>query len=103
MATYLILYRPGPAWLSDKPISEQPLMEHGGYMFELFQAGKLLQGGPFADSSGGASVIQVTDLAEAEAIVNADPAIVSGVFTCQLHPWAMVPWDEFGGGKANDA
>ena len=27
-ATYLVLYRPGPAWLTGKSVMEQPLREH---------------------------------------------------------------------------
>jgi len=34
--TYLVIYRPGPAWLVEKSISEQPLKEHGKYMLGLY-------------------------------------------------------------------
>jgi hypothetical protein len=27
-ATYLVIYRPGPAWLTGKSVMEQPLKEH---------------------------------------------------------------------------
>ena len=33
--TFLIIYRPGPAWLPGKSVSEQPLKEHGRYMLGL--------------------------------------------------------------------
>lgn len=33
--TYLVVCRPGPAWLPGKPLSEQPLQEHGKYMLSL--------------------------------------------------------------------
>jgi hypothetical protein len=33
--TFLVIYRPGPSWLVGKPISEQPLKEHGKYMLSL--------------------------------------------------------------------
>ena len=33
--TYLVLYRPGPAWLTGKSVMEQPLKEHGKYMLSL--------------------------------------------------------------------
>ena len=34
-ATYLVLYRPGPAWLTGKSVMKQPLKEHGKYMLSL--------------------------------------------------------------------
>lgn len=33
--TYLVIYRPGPAWLKGKSIFEEPLKEHGKYMLGL--------------------------------------------------------------------
>jgi hypothetical protein len=39
-ATFLVIYRPGPAWLPNKPPSEQPLLEHGRYMLSLFAKGR---------------------------------------------------------------
>ena len=35
-ATYLVIYRPGPAWLVGKSVLEQPLKEHGKYMLSLY-------------------------------------------------------------------
>src|SRR5688572_30368617 len=37
--TYLVVYRPGPSWLPGKPVTEQPLKEHGRYMIELYTKG----------------------------------------------------------------
>ena len=31
-ATYLVVYRPGPAWLTGKSVMDPPLKEHGKYM-----------------------------------------------------------------------
>ena len=38
-ATYLVIYRPGPAWLTSKSVMEQPLKEHGKYMLSLYIKG----------------------------------------------------------------
>jgi hypothetical protein len=38
-ATFLVIYRPSPAWLAGKPISEQPLKEHGTYILSLYAQG----------------------------------------------------------------
>jgi hypothetical protein len=37
--TFLVIYRPGPAWLVGKSVSEQPLKEHGKYMLSLYVKG----------------------------------------------------------------
>lgn len=33
--TYLVVYRPGTAWLTGKSAMDQPLKEHGKYMLSL--------------------------------------------------------------------
>ncbi|KAF1719913.1 YciI family protein [Pseudoxanthomonas wuyuanensis] len=93
--TYLVLYRPGPAWAAGKPIRQQPPKEHGRYMLELFKQGKLRSAGPFEDDSGAAVVLLAVDAAEAEALVAADPAVAEGVFRYQIHPWSPVPWQQY--------
>ena len=94
-ATYLVLYRPGPAWLTGKSIMEQPLKEHGKYMLSLYIKGSMKLAGPLTDNAGGAVLLEVANEAEAMAIVTNDPAVRSGVFVYELHPWKLEPWDEF--------
>ncbi|MGH8175078.1 MAG: YciI family protein [Steroidobacter sp.] len=93
-STYLVIYRPGPAWKAGARLRELPLKEHGRYMLELFKRGALRFGGGFADDSGGAAMFEAQDDVEAHAIVAADPAVTSQIFTFQLHRWALVPWSE---------
>ena len=93
--TFLVIYRPGPAWPTGKPVSQLPLKEHGNYMLSLFKQGRMKQAGPLTDDAGGAVVLEVSDQAEAEAIVAADPAVKSGLFTREMHPWAPVQWEKF--------
>lgn len=93
--TYLVIYRPGPAWLAGKLVSEQPLKEHGKYMLSLYVKGSMKLAGPLTDNAGGAVVLAVTDELEAKAIVAEDPAVKSGIFTYEMHPWKLQPWDEF--------
>jgi len=91
--TYLVVYRPGPGWLAGKPLSEQPLGEHGKYVGSLHAKGLLKLGGPFLDDSGGALVLEVENEAEAKAVVARDPAVVARVFVGELHPWRLVDWE----------
>jgi len=90
--TYLVVYKPGPSWLQGKPLVEQPLKEHGRYILSLYVKGSLKSGGPFSDGAGGAAVFEAASDEEAKAVVAADPAVISGVFVAELHPWGLVDW-----------
>ena len=90
--SYLCIYRPGPRWLPGKPLSEQPLREHGRYMLDLYKRGVMRLAGRFADGSGGAMLFGADDDAGAQAIVAADPAVVAETFTYELRQWAFVDW-----------
>jgi uncharacterized protein YciI len=90
--SYLCVYRPGARWLPGKPLSEQPLREHGRYMLDLYRRGIMRLAGRFADGSGGAMLFGADDDAGAQAIVAADPAVVAQTFTYELRQWAFVDW-----------
>jgi uncharacterized protein YciI len=91
--SYLCIYRPGPNWLAGKPLSEQPLREHGRYMLDLYRGGIMRLAGPFADGSGGAMLFGAGDDASAQAIVAADPAVRAQTFAYELRQWAFVDWE----------
>ena len=93
--TYLVIYRPGPAWLEGKSVFEQPLKEHGKYMLNLYIKGSMKLAGPLTDNAGGAILLVVGQESEAKAIVAEDPAVKSGIFLYEMHPWKLQPWDEF--------
>jgi uncharacterized protein len=93
-ATYLVVYRPGPAWLTGKSVMEQPLKEHGKYMLSLYIKGSMRLAGPLTDNAGGAVLLEVSDEAEAKTIVANDPAVKAGIFVYEMHPWKLQPWDE---------
>lgn len=57
------------------------LPAHFAYLNELRGAGKLELSGGFTDATGGAYLIQVESMAEAEAIAHGDPLISSGAST----------------------
>lgn len=80
--TFLVIYRPGPAWPRGKSESELPLKDHGNYMLSLYAQGLMKQAGPLTDNTGGA-------------IVANDPAVKAGVFVHELHPWAPVAWEKY--------
>ena len=73
---------------------DQPLIEHGKYMLSLYIKGSMKLAGPLTDNAGGAVLLEVSDEAEAKAIVANDPAVKSGIFLYEMHPWKLVPWDQ---------
>ncbi|HET9315508.1 MAG TPA: YciI family protein [Vicinamibacteria bacterium] len=91
--TYLVVFKPGPAWLPGRPVTEQPIKEHGPYMLGLFKKGIMKFAGPFSDGSGGAYVFEAASDEEADAIVAADPAVIDKVFVPERHPWYLVDWE----------
>lgn len=93
-ATFLVIYRPGSAWIPGKPVSEQGLAEHFQYMLDLYEKGTMKQAGPFTDDSGGAVILEVADAAAAQAVIASDPAVKANIMTPELRPWRLVPWDQ---------
>lgn len=84
---YLFTYRPGPAWRADAPMAQQDLRPHGAYMRQLQEQGALVAGGGFLDRDGGMAIVRADDITAARALLAADPAIVSGVFTADCAAW----------------
>jgi len=94
---FLVLYQPGPAWISGISVFEQPLEAHGSYVQKLYRAGKVRFAGPFTDSSGGASLLELEGgETEARAIAENDPAVTAGIFTITIYPWHLVSWEQYG-------
>ena len=90
--TFLVVYSPGPSFRTGKPLKEQPLKEHGKYMLDLYAQGALVSAGGFLDDTGGAVILNAPDQAAATAIAENDPAVRSGVFVYELHPWRLQDW-----------
>jgi uncharacterized protein YciI len=94
-STFLVLYRPGPAWVVGKHIRDQPPKEHGKYMLQLYERGVMKSAGPFEDDTGAAIVLEAADQTEAQSLIEADPAIKARIFTHEIHPWGLVPWEKY--------
>ncbi|MEO8029062.1 MAG: YciI family protein [Bryobacteraceae bacterium] len=89
-SNFVIVLARGPKWLAGKPVSEQPLREHGRYLQGLMEGGTLVLAGPFLDDSGGLILLKTTDEAEAQKIAHEDPAVRSGIMTPTVHPFKIV-------------
>jgi hypothetical protein len=64
-------------------------------MLSLYISGSMKLAGPLTDNAGGAVLLDVADESKAKAIVAEDPAVKSGIFVYELHPWELKPWDEY--------
>ena len=87
MAYLYRLLPPRPTYHLDMSPEEAEVMDdHGGYWMDLLQQGTAVAYGPVLDPAGvwGLAIVDVEDEAAARAIVDEDPAIVSGVCTYQL-------------------
>jgi uncharacterized protein YciI len=85
---FVIHYSPGPAWRLGRPMREQDLRAHGAYYAGLLRDGRAFAGGGYVGEDGGLAIIRAANLAEAQALLAADPAITSGVFVATLRQWA---------------
>lgn len=84
---FLFVYRPGPSWRPGVPMREQDLRAHGAYHAQLVRDGRSVAGGGFVGMDGGMAIVRAADLAEAQAMLAADPAIVNGVFAADVRHW----------------
>jgi uncharacterized protein YciI len=96
MKYFLILHKPGPAWVDGQGFQDQDLRKHGAYIHRQYQSGVVIEGGPFLDHTGGMAIIKVETTAQAEAFIREDPAVKTGVFVAELHPWMRVDWETYG-------
>jgi uncharacterized protein YciI len=88
---YVLIYRQGPAWKAEAPPRGQTAMTaHGVYMKKLFDAGVTLAAGPTTDTPGGVVLLHADSLAQAQALMAADPSIISGMFIGEAHSWSPV-------------
>lgn len=89
---YVVLHRPGPAWVAGKPLFEQAgLAEHIAHYRQWQQQGKLVLGGPYMDATAGGMMIPEAGLSETEVreFAAADPAVKSGLLLAEVRPWMI--------------
>lgn len=84
---FALILAPGPAWKPGRPFAEQGLRPHFDYWMALFRAGAIASAGPVG-TDGGLVLLRAADQAAADAILAADPAVVAGIFTGTVRPYA---------------
>lgn len=81
MKRYLVMAMRKPEF------SDEVIAPHLAFLDELRSAGKLEMTGGFSDRSGGAYLLNVDSLAEAQAIADADPLTTYGSSTITVYEW----------------
>lgn len=73
--TLFIVFRdPGPSWIEGRHTRQQPLWdEHAVFMDGLFEAGRVVLGGPYADGSRALVIVEARNRDEAQALFDDDP------------------------------
>jgi uncharacterized protein YciI len=93
MSTVFLVFRdPGPSWVPGAPTRQQPFWdEHAMFMDRLFEEGRVVLGGPYADSSRALVVVEARDAEEACALFRGDPWEKAGI----LVPSEVIEWTLF--------
>ena len=81
MTTLFLVFRgPGPAWAPGTPTREQPLWdEHAVFMDRLFDEGRVVLGGPYADFSRNLVIVKGRDVHEVADLFRKDPWTEAGI------------------------
>jgi uncharacterized protein YciI len=91
--TYFAFITRGEKWTAEKtPATEEIQKGHMANINRLAEMKKLIAAGPFGDNGNlrGIFVFRAGSLEEAKALTATDPAVQSGRFAVDVHPW-MIP------------
>jgi uncharacterized protein YciI len=89
---FLVFREPGLSWVPGVATRQQPLWdEHAAFMDGLFEEGRIVLAGPYADLSRVLIVVEARDGQEATALFRDDPWEEAGI----LVPSDVVEWTVF--------
>jgi uncharacterized protein len=92
MASLFLVFRgPGPSWVPGRPTREQPLWdEHAVFMDRLFEQGRVVLGGPYADYSRNLVVVEGRDPEEVSSLFRDDPWTQAGILgAAEVIEWTI--------------
>lgn len=88
-ALFLVQFSLGPAWDPAKgPAEQDAFAEHSGNLGRLRGEGRIVLGARYSDK--GMIVLRAATEEAARAEIEADPGVVAGIFTFELH--ALAPF-----------
>jgi uncharacterized protein YciI len=89
---FLVFRDPGPAWVRGVPTRQQPLWdEHAAFMDRIFEQGRIVLAGPYADCSRALIIVEARDSEEARDLFGGDPWETAGI----LIPAQVIEWTVF--------
>jgi uncharacterized protein YciI len=89
---FLVFREPGPSWVPGVATRQQALWdEHAAFMDGLFEQGRIVLAGPYADLSRVLIIVEARDVTEASALLRDDPWEEAGI----LVPSDVVEWTVF--------
>jgi uncharacterized protein YciI len=91
----LLFYRKGPTRGADDADDQRIQIGHLKHMFEMRKKGLLILNGPLVDDDDirGIGIFATEDIEEVRRLIAADPAVVAGRLTFDVHPWFGLPGD----------
>lgn len=92
MKTYImVILKTGPSVITDKAELNRHFRGHMENIQRLSEEGKMIVAGPFATKNDlgyrGIFILDVKTTAEAETLINTDPAVQAGIFGYEILPW----------------
>lgn len=94
---FALIYRPARANFAEGQSGRESaaMQEHFNYLRDLLDRGILKLAGRMEDMSQGLAIVECASGEQARAIIEADPAVRSGVFIAECKPWrtALPPRD----------
>lgn len=99
---HMALLKKGPKWEGTPAAERNKIMQqHLANVISMLDSGKAVIAGPMGDDTdlAGIFILRAQSAEEAKTWVDADPAVKSGLFTAEMHPW----WSEDIFKKANTA
>jgi uncharacterized protein YciI len=86
----MAIMRKGPTWDATKAEDRNAILhQHLANVVSLLNSGKAVIAGPFGDATdpAGIFILRAPSAEEAKTWVDADPAVKSGLFVAEMHPW----------------
>jgi uncharacterized protein len=97
---HMALLKQGPKWETTPAVERNKIMQqHLANVLSMFDSRKAVIAGPMGDDTdvAGIFILRAQSAEEAKTWVDADPAVKSGLFVAEMHPW----WSEDIFKKAN--
>ncbi|MBI1756482.1 MAG: hypothetical protein HYR64_05185 [Fimbriimonas ginsengisoli] len=92
MSRFAVFYRPARADFIDGPteFEQQKVSEHFEYLKQALEARQLLHAGrTMTNAPVGVGIFEAESPEAAQAFIDSDPVVASGVFVAEVHPYRV--------------